>query len=111
MKIEQKLNELWCPRHIEGKTISKFHYDRHDPIVVFTDGTYFCRQDPQELMEAYQFERGEDAPDHPLVIIGILSEHEVDKYWKESDAQYEMSLKENRRKQYDKLREEFENEN
>ena len=62
-------------------------------------------------MEAYQFERGEDAPDHPLVIIGILSEHEVDKYWKESDAQYEMSLKENRRKQYEKLRKEFENEN
>ena len=109
MKIEQKLNELWCDKDIIGKTISRVYYDRHDPVIGFTDGTYFCREDPSELMETYQFERGEDAPDHPLVVIGILGEHEVDKYWQEFDAQYEISLKEDRRKQYELLKEEFEN--
>ena len=68
MKIEDKLYEMWCPRDIEGKTISKVYHDRHDPVMVFPDGTYFCRQYPRDLMETYQFLVGDDAEDHPLAV-------------------------------------------
>ena len=83
MKIEGKLYHLWCPRDIEGKTVSKVYDDRYDPIVAFTDGTYFCRQDPQELMETYQYEIHEDAGDHPLALVGILTTDSVNMYWEE----------------------------
>ena len=111
MKIEDKLYEMWCPRDIEGKTVSKVYDDRYDPIVAFTDGAYFCRHDPQELMENYQYEINEDAEYHPLVLVDVLTADEVDMYWEEREQESKERSKTHRRRVYEELKEEFENEN
>lgn len=108
MKIKDKLYDLWCPGDIEGKTVSKGYDDRHDPIVAFTDGTYFCRQDPQELMENYQYEMDEDAEYHPLVLVGVLTADEVNMYWEEMEQEFNDRDKASRRRQYEILKKEFE---
>ena len=109
MKILDKLHDLWCPRDIEGKTISKVYHDRRDPLLSFPDGNYFCLKSPQELMETYQFLMGEDAEDHPLVIVGVLTIDEINTYWKEREQESNKRNKDRRRQQYDRLKEEFEN--
>ena len=110
MGIKQKLEKLWCNKVIEGKTIFKVYHGTYSPIISFTDGTYFCRENPLQLMETYKFDKDICASDHPLVIIGILKIYEVNKYWEERKKQKEIILKENRRQQYDQLKKEFENE-
>ena len=108
MKIEDKLYEMWCPRDIEGKTISKVYHDRHDPVMAFSDGAYFCRQYPQDLMETYQFLTGEETEDHPLVSVGVLTVHEINTYWEEMKQEFNDRDKASRRRQYEILKEEFE---
>ena len=108
MKIEDKLYEMWCPNDIEGKTVSKIYHDRYDQILAFSDGTYFCRQDPQELMETYQYETDEDAEYHPLVLVGVLTVHEINMYWEEMEQEFNDRDKASRRQLYQRLKEEFE---
>lgn len=112
MKIKDKLYELWCPNNVMGKTISKIHKNGYgDTVLGFSDGTYFCREEPEELMETYQFQRGEDVDEHPLVIIGVLNESEVDKYWQDWEISRESNAEELRRADYERLKQEFEKEN
>lgn len=80
MKIREKLRNLRC-EIVSGKTIQGSHLEIGESLFVFTDGTwYFDGHEEQYLMEFYQ---EHEIDEHPLVLLGCLTESEVGQYWEE----------------------------
>ena len=106
MKIEDKLHDLWCRDDIEGKTVSKISYD----IISFCDGTYYYHSQPEDLMNNYKNKIDKFAEDHPLVLVGVLTADEINMHWERKTQEWKEMTKAGRRQQYERLKQEFEEE-
>ena len=107
-KLVKKLQALQCDCDaLEGKTVKKAIRFQGFYYLLFFDGTW-CHTDYRiEAWEMLETLQHEDPLNDPFLEFELATHEELHEHWDELDAMNEERGKEQRRKQYEALKEEF----
>lgn len=108
-QLTEKLKSLQCGcDDLAGKTIDKFVRELGCYYLLFTDGTWCHTNREYDVSDLLEKTRMDDADDCPFVKLGLSTTEEIWQHYRDESAERDKRLSERRRKEYEKLKREFE---